>query len=325
VIDNNDDIRWVKAQRPEVAPPDAEATGWARASIMFHADRASRLACVEPPATGKPSPRRNLVARLFRGRRGVAVVAAAAVLAAVAVGGAFSVLPHVGNKGIDGVLGVDQAYAKPLVQLATQVAAAPLTGDATLVEHSNAIEGQSGFSGADLYLDNGRYYYAETAAGLPAAVKGGPQDYTLKPVVDAMAGVSGADPQTARAAFLKAIDPQWGDDTQAEASARQDNIIWVAGIDVLSAAYGRPDVLAGMLRALATVDGVTVTPGTYEGVKTLEISMKVPGQTTSKTTIPAHVMQATVDANTGALLRYTDIGLVVTYHVSRVNAAAYGL
>jgi len=366
VIDNDDDIKWVKAQRPEVAPPDAEATGWARASLMFHADRSSRLACVESPPCREASPRRGLVPRFFRSRRGVAVAAAAAVLAAVGIGGAFSVLPHVGNNG---VLGVDQAYAKPLVQLATHVAAAPLTGDATLVEHSNAIEGQSGFTGADLYLDNGRYYYAETAAGLPAAVKGGPQDYTLKPVVDAMASVSSADPQTARAAFLKAIDPQWADDTQHEASARQDNVIWVAGIDVLGAAYGRPDVLAGMLRALATVAGVTVTPGTYQGVKTLEISMQVPGQTTSpnliraslaarlkalkaagdttkaeraqiaaltaklaatpasstKTTIPAHVTQATVDASDGALLRYTDIGLVVTYHVSRVNAAAYGL
>ena len=233
------------------------------------------------------------------------------------------------------------------------------------MQHTNAIEGKGKFTGADLYLDDGRYYYSEKAAGLPAAVKAGPQDFSLKAAVDAMAAVSSADPQVARAALLKAINPQYGGDTEHDTASRQDNFIWVSGIDVLGAGYGRPDVLAGMLRALATVDGVTVTPGTLEGVKTLEISMNVPEQTSSPasrkqlaarlqaqtkasdntaaqkattealvkkltgttTTIvtPAHFMRATVDASDGALLRYSDIGLTVTYHVSRVDAADYGL
>ncbi|HEY5474372.1 MAG TPA: hypothetical protein VIK32_14430, partial [Candidatus Limnocylindrales bacterium] len=260
----------------------------------------------------------------------------------------------------------DQAYAKPLLTLATHVAATPLKGDGTLVLHTNAIEGKGEFTKADLYLDNGRYYYATTDAGLPAAVKAGPQDFSMKAAVDAMATVSSADPQVARAAFLKAVNPQYFDDTEHEAALRQDNVIWVGGIDVLSAGYGRPEVLAGMLRALATVDGVTVTSGMRRGVKTLEISMNVPEQASSPTSrkralaeslqalteaggntadqkaqaealtkkltgttativTPAHVMRATVDASDGALLRYSDIGLTVTYHVSRVDAAHYGL
>ena len=287
----------------------------------------------------------------------------AAVMATAGVFAAVVALPHI--SGQRSILTPDQAYAKPLLTLATHVAATPLKGDGTLVLHTNAIEGKGEFTKADLYLDNGRYYYATTDAGLPAAVKAGPQDFSMKAAVDAMATVSSADPQVARAAFLKAVNPQYFDDTEHEAASRQDNVIWVGGIDVLGAGYGRPDVLAGMLRALATVDGVAVTSGMRQGVKTLEISMNVPEQTSSPasrkqlaarlqaqpkdsdntsaqrattealvkkltgttTTIvtPAHIMRATVDASNGALLLYSDIGLTVTYHVSRINAADYGL
>ena len=41
--------------------------------------------------------------------------------------------------------------------------------------------------------------------------------------------------------------------------------------------------------------------------------------------IPPHLMTLTLDDQTGALLRYTDIGLLVTYKVSRVDAADYGV
>ena len=293
-------------------------------------------------------------------------LAAATVMAAAGIFAAVVALPHVGGQRAVAVLTPDQAYAKPLLALATHIAATPPKGDGTLVRHTNAIKGEGKFTGADLYLDDGRYYYSETAAGLPAAVKAGPQDFSLKAAVDAMAAVSSADPQVARAALLKAINPQFGGDTERDTAARQDNFIWVSGIDVLGAGYGRPDVLAGMLRALATVDGVIVAPGTYKGVRTLEISMNVPEQTSSPASrkqalaaslealtkaggnaadqraqaealtkkltgttativTPAHVMRATVDASDGALLRYSDIGLTVTYHVSRVDAADYGL
>ena len=43
----------------------------------------------------------------------------------------------------------------------------------------------------------------------------------------------------------------------------------------------------------------------------------------SKVSTPAHFERATVDARTGALMRYTDTGLVVTYHVSRVDSTRY--
>jgi len=178
-------------------------------------------------------------------------------------------------------------------------------------------------------------------------------------MLDATAAVATADPSLARAAFLKATYPQGTAHTEARAG--QDATIWSTSLRVLSVAYGRPDVRAGVLRVLSTVEGVTVRHTTYDGTGALEIAMYVPEQVftkadTSPSLIPitgdktvdtailadmkarakaiaegkvkpirAHFMTMTVDDATGALLRYGDLGLQVTYHVSRVNAADYGL
>ncbi len=356
---SDDDIRWVSAQRPPVDPPDPVATSRARAELLRHAARSTRLAAVvAAPSAARARGRR--IAVLARPRRGIAMAATAAIVAAACITAALAVAPRLGRDGIDSAVAPRVAKAQTLVLLANHVAVAPRRGDATLVFHRNAIRGEGTFTGADLYLDNGRYYYAMTRAGLPAAIKAGPQDFSLKGIVDAMAAVSSAQPDVARAAFLKAADPLYGGDIQHGPTAQQDNVIWVSGIDVLGAAYGRPTVLAGVLRALATVHGVTVTHATFHGVPTLEIAMKVPAQTinlagmkralaarikamghitkaeaavkqkldaqsqAAPKTIPAHFMRLTLNARTGGLMRYTDIGLVVTYHVSRVNTARYG-
>jgi hypothetical protein len=359
--DNTDDVQWVKSQRPAVEPPDAEATGWARAALMAHAERASQLTRIDsPPQQPAALATRRRKAGLFRSHRGVAAAAAVAVMAMVGVAASVIGFPHDGSKGLS--VGVDQAAAKSLQKLASRTLAAPaLKGDATLILRTHDFPNEPSFTGADLYLDDGRYFYAMTPEGLPAAVKGGPVDYSVKPMLDAMAAVATADPSVARAAFLKAVNTQWADDTESEARARQDNAIWCTGLDVLGAAYGRPDVRAGMLRVLSTVDGVTVKHTTYEGKSALEIAMYFPKQVFTKadltpspmrTTgdkqvdaallakmqarakliaegkikpIPAHFMTMTVDDSTGALLLYTDVGLRVTYHVTRVNAADYGL
>ena len=57
-----------------------------------------------------------------------------------------------------------------------------------------------------------------------------------------------------------------------------------------------------------------------------EATAKATGKTHVKVQpIPPHLMTLTLDDQTGALLQYTDIGLKVTYHVTRVDTAAYGL
>jgi hypothetical protein len=361
MIDDTDDVRWVKAQRPAIEPPDAEATGWARAALLAHAERSSRLTCLDSPPE-RPAARATRCRKsgLFGSHRGMAAAAAIALMAAAGIAASLIGFPNTGGKGLS--VGVDQAAAKTLQKLAMlTLDAQPQKGDATLILRTHDFSNDSSFTGADLYLDDGRYFYAMTPEGLPAAVKGGPVDYSVKPMLDAMAAVATADPNVARAAFLKAVNPQWGDDTENEARARQDNAIWCTGLDVLGAAYGRPNVRAGMLRVLSTVDGVTVKHTTYEGKSALEIAMYVPKEVftkadTSPTTIrstgnkavdaqllakmqarakaiaegtikpiPAHFMTMTVDDSNGALLLYTDVGLKVTYHVTRVDAAAYGL
>jgi hypothetical protein len=279
MTDNSDDIKWVRAQRPTVAPPDAETTMWARAALLAHADRASQLKgfAARPERLAQPSTRRRL-AGFLKARRGMAAAAAVAIVALAGIGVAVVGIPHTGDKGL--VAGVAQAQAKPLLALASRTLAAPaLKGDATLVLRTHTFAHGPGFSGADLYLDDGRYFYAMTAAGLPAAVRGGPEDYSVKAAVDAAAANATADLNVARTAFLRAIDPQWAGDTLGESTAMQDNNIWNTGIDVLSAAYGRPDAEAGMLRILATVRGLTVTAGTLQGHNTLEISLTTPAYT----------------------------------------------
>ena len=358
MIDDSDEMRWLRDQRPPVEPPSAETTGWARAAVLFHAERSSGLVGLD--SARRKAVRSPLRGLFTRGRRRVAIAAAVAAIAAAGVAAAAIGLPHGGS----GLLGGPQSASAAIVTLADKVANAQPTGDATLVQHTNAnASDHTTFTGADLYLDDGRYFYAETAAGLPAAVKGGPQDYSLKAVMDAMGADVSADTQTARADFLKAVNPLYGDDTENEATWRQDNAIWCSGIDLLGAAYGRPAVLAAMLRVFSTVDAVTVQRTAFEGHDALQISMKDPGTagwakilaTTSpvavpsptstdaaaqtalqkqkaalkagvaKTVIPPHLMTLTLDDQTGALLRYTDIGLVVTYHVTRVDAADYGV
>jgi hypothetical protein len=370
VIDDTDELRWLKDQQPHVDPPADEATGWARTSLLLHAQRSAELVSLD--SRRKPesaaSTARQKKGGAARHRRRLFAAAAAAIATAAAVAAIAIGVPHGGSD----LLGPAPASAAVLTLAHAVQTAAPLSGDATLIQHTNALTAGPGsstsgkFTGADLYLDDGRYYYAPTAAGLPEGVKAGPIDYSLKAVMDAMSGDGGADPQTARAAYLKAVNPLYGGDTEAEPAWQQDNVIWVSSIDLLGMAYGRPDVLARVLRVLSTVDGVTVEHTTLDGRSALAISMRDPGSKAmskiiaaspapqasadpsegvlgaaaradlaqketkgaaelKKHPIPPHLMTLTLDDKTGALLRYTDIGLVVTYKVSRVDAADYGV
>ena len=370
MIHDSDEIRWLKDQQPRVDPPAAEATGWARTSLLLHAERSSELVCLDSrrePQDAASAPRRSGGA-VKRGRRWVAAAIAAAVLSAAAIAAVAIGVPHGGSD----LLGPAPASAAVLTLARAVQTAAPLTGDATLILHTNSLTAGPGtsitgkFTGADLHLDDGRYYYSQTVGGLPEGVKDGPVDYSLKTVMDAMSADASADPQTARAAYLKAVNPLYGGDTETEPTWQQDNVIWVSSIDLLGAAFGRPDVLAATLRVLSTVDGVTVTHVAFDGHDALAISMKDPGSEAwakitaaspaeaaakakasaadraakakasgkreaagkaeaEKHPIPPHLMTLTLDNQTGALLQYTDIGLLVTYKVTRVDAVDYGV
>ena len=271
MIDDNNDLSWLKAQKPSVEPPDAEATKWARAAVLAHAQKTRQVPhlVAQTPAGSKPVARRGL-AGFLRGRRALAAAAAVTIVAAAGIT-AIVGIPHTGNNGL--VNGVPTAQAKTLLALSSRVlAASPPPGDATLVQHSNKLSDGT-FTGADLYLDNGDYYYAPTVAGLRGA--SAITDFDLKPALAAAAGVATADAQSARAAFLQTISsslyPKIG--LLSGTRAQQDNYIWITAIDALGAADGRPAVLAGMLNVLATVDGLTVTRDTYQGQSVLELTL----------------------------------------------------
>jgi hypothetical protein len=363
MIDDNNDLSWLKAQEPSVEPPDAEATKWARAAVLAHAQKTRQLPhlVAQTPAGSKPVARRGL-ASFLRGRRALAAAAAVAIVAAAGIT-AIVGIPHTGNNGL--VNGVPTAQAKTLLALSSRVlAASPPPGDATLVQHSNKLSDGT-FTGADLYLDNGDYYYAPTVTGLRGAAQ--VTDFDLKPTIDAAAGVATADPQTARAAFLQAISsslyPKIG--LMSGPRAQQDNYIWITAQDALGAACGRPAVLAGMLNVLATVDGLAVTHDTYQGQSVLELTLTAHVVPLGAVALRADAAKAadagirekllyaarqraahpqapytdvetlTLNDQTGALLVYQDKpdipgaaegeGVTVTYHVSRVAAADYGL
>jgi hypothetical protein len=367
MIDDNDELRWLKAQQPPVEPPDAETTMWARAAVLAHAEKARQLPHLVARTPAGPAPRtHHSMSRFLKRHR---ALAAAAAVAAMAVAGVTAMvgIPHTGDKGL--VNGVPTAQAKTLLALSSRVlAASPPPGDATLVQHSNKlIDGT--FTGADLYLDNGHYYYAPTVAGLHNVANGGPSEvgYDLQPAIEAAAGVAKADPQTARAAFLQAISsslyPKIG--LPPATLVKQDNYIWITAMDALGAAYGRPEVLAGMLNVLATIDGLTVAHDTYQGQPVLELTLtthvvpsspealradaaratdagmreKLEAAAKQRASHPAapytDVETLTLNDQTGALLVYQDKpdkpgaeegeGVTVAYHVSRVEAADYGL
>jgi hypothetical protein len=58
------------------------------------------------------------------------------------------------------------------VTLAADLAAAPRpTGDATLLERETGAPGHASINVWDLYTDDGRYFFSQTEAGLPAQAK----------------------------------------------------------------------------------------------------------------------------------------------------------
>ena len=355
MTDGNDDMKWVEAQQPPVDPPDRETTMRVRAALLAHAGKSKHLVALKAPSA-PPSKRR--VSGFLKGHRRLAAAAAVAVMATAAAVTLIVGIPGTSDNGL--VIGVPSAQAQPLLALASRVLTAPvLQGNATLVLHTNAFSGKS-FTGADLYLDDGRYYYAQTAAGLPESAKGDPIDYDLKPAIDAAASLAHTDPQVARAAFLKAIAPLYAAGLSTASHSIQDNRIWITALDALGAAYGRPDVLAGMLNVLATVNGMTVESVSYNGESVRNVSLTTPAHpyvapspdknadaamrqkleqaaklAATHPIVAQEVETLTLDDQTGAVLLYTDRGgqigqeashdLTETYHVSRVNAADYGL
>jgi hypothetical protein len=288
--------------------------------------------------------------RIARGGIGIGAVAVAAV-AAVGVASAVPSAPagtarasgtHPAKSGASTSSTGTAGTQPPLVKLAAYLAAEPRpAGDATLVERETGTPGHASINVWDLYADDGRYFFSQTEAGLPAQVRennnqGGGQ--FGREVAAAIYAVTG-DLDTAALKMAWAPDttpvPAWLSAQVKDMSAgglQIDNYVWENCEDALVAGSGNPQVRAGVLRLVSALPGITVTHGTVHGQPTLtltagaaELGRTGIDETDPKVeTGPAYQEAITVNAATGIPLEIASgpagkVTGTVTYVVTRVN------
>jgi hypothetical protein len=284
--------------------------------------------------------------RIVRGGIGAGVIAVAAV-AAVGVASALPSAPagtarasgvHPANTGAS----TSSAGAQPpLVKLAAYLAAAPRpAGDATLVERETAASGKASINVWDLYTDDGRYFFSQTEAGLPAQVKEdnnqGDGQFGREVAAATYAARGDLDTAALKMAWPYATRvPAWLSAQVKNMSAggmQIDNYIWENCEDALVAGSGNPQVRAGVLRLVSVLPGITVTHGTADGQPSLTLTAgaaELGHVGTDKAdpkadTGPAYQEAITINADTGIPLEIAsgpagEIAGTVTYVVTRVN------
>ncbi|HEY6786515.1 MAG TPA: hypothetical protein VI365_04310 [Trebonia sp.] len=299
--------------------------------------------------------------RIVRGGIGAGVVAVAAV-AAVGVASALPSAPartaqaggahpaarasgaHPANTGAS-ASPTGSADGQPqLLTLAADLAAKPRpAGDATLVERETRPPGEASVTDWDLYTDDGRYFYSQTEAGLPAQVKEdniqGDGTFGLEVAAAAYAATGDLDTAALKIAWAQRTPvPAWLSAQVKNMSAgglQIDNYVWEDCQDALIAGSGNPQVRAGVLRLVSALPSITVTHGTVDGQPTLTLTagagelgfMDSPQVDTNATPGSVYQEAITINADTGIPLGVVGgmAGQVpettVTYVVTRVNLA----
>ena len=296
--------------------------------------------------------------RIVRGGIGVGVVAVAAG-AAIGVAGAIPSAPA-GTAQAGGTHPATRASgahpasagasarstnAQPsLMTLAADVAAEPRpTGDATLVERETGAPGKASINVWDLYTDDGRYFFSQTEAGLPAQVTENNNQG------DGMFGreVAAATYAVAGDLDAAALKMAWASNTtpvpawlsaqvknMSEGGLQIDNYVWEGCEDALIVGSGNPQVRAGVLRLVSVLPGITVTRGTADGQPTLTLTAgagelgfmnEVPGNPKAAAG-PAYQEAITINADTGIPLEIVGgpagkATVTVNYVVTRVSLA----
>jgi hypothetical protein len=291
--------------------------------------------------------------RIVRGGIGAGVVAAAAV-AAVGVASAGPSAPAKTAQAGGTHPASTRASAAPhrstsaqpqLMTLAADVAAEPPPpGDATLVERETGAPGKATINVWDLYTDDGRYFFSQTKAGLPAQVQEGNnqgEGQFGREVAAAIYAVNG-DLDTAVLKMAWAPDttpvPAWLSaqvKSISQGGEQIDNYVWENSEDALIAGSGNPQVRAGVLRLVSALPGVTVTHGTVDGQPALTLTAGAAefgrvgiDKANPKLEVgPAYQEAITINANTGIPLQIAGgpagqaATVTVSYVVTRVNLA----
>jgi len=342
------ELDWLVRERPVVDPPRPDATRRARADLLALANAGAGGSTIDAQRSESPAVPTLTDRRTTRRRRAPLVVAAAAV-AAAAVGVASVGLPSTGNDTVDSAISADPVGAEVLVETAESAVAAPADaeGDATMSVHTTT-SGAGTFTGADLFLDDGRYFYGAAVEGQGPHGALAEADASLQPVLDAARAVAELEPEAARTSFFGSVlaglqsRPPYTDDgaaSDAEARAaadveaervaaqaaaggdgplptRQDDLIWATVIDAFAGANGDAAVRAGLLRVLAGIETISVTEGTDDTgrpIVTIANVQEPDGEPFGSSIV--------IDAETGVLRSYTGGDAVITYEVTRVIAA----
>ena len=290
--------------------------------------------------------------RIARGGIGAGVVAAAAV-AAVGIASAVSSTPartaqagraHPANTGAPASAAGSTHAQPPLVVLAADLAAAPRpTGDATLVERETAAPGHASINVWDLYADDGRYFFSQTQAGLPAQVKEdnnqGAGMFGREVAAAIYAATGNLDTAALKMAWAPDTTPvpAWLSAQVKDMSAgglQIDNYVWENCEDALVAGSGNPRVRAGVLRLVSALPGIAVTHGTVAGQPTLTLTAGaaelghagIDKANPKVATGPAYQEAITINADTGIPLQVASgpagkVAGTVTYVVTRVSLA----
>jgi hypothetical protein len=324
----HDDLMWLAEERPAPLALDEISTARARAALMNHME-----ASQAPAPSPAPRPVRRAERRWLRPSRVLAMAAVGAV-------GALGVITLVGT-GDKGPLGVSSADAAPLVKLADEVSkTTALPGDATLIERHHTFPGNGApIDGFDLYLDDGTYYYADTRAGLPDAIRQWDPTQTdfvkraiavaldvpeLAPevAIERMADAELAPGVSADAPPVAAGENRAKGQVKSTATPQQilENHAWTNSLDTMIAGGSRPDVRAGVLELLSNIPSVSVEETELNGRPALEL--------TSRSFSGGYTEQLTIDADSGIPLRFVGAqegaaapSVVITYTVTRVSAS----
>jgi hypothetical protein len=235
---------------------------------------------------------------------------------------------------------------QPLVQLAAYLATeTPQPGDAALVERETATPGQASINVWDLYTDNGRYYFSQTEAGLPAQVKEnnnqGEGMFGREVAAAIYAATGNLDTAALKMAWASNTTPvpAWLSAQvkhMSEGGLQIDNYVWEGCEDTLIAGAGNPQVRAGVLRLVAALPGIKVTTGQVDGQTALtltagaaEVGYAVSGIDDGNPKLaagPAYQEAISINAKTGIPLKIvsgtaSQVTGTVSYVVTRVNLA----
>jgi hypothetical protein len=290
--------------------------------------------------------------RIARGGIGAGVLAIAAA-AAVGVGSAVPSTPtgtvqangaHPASTGASASWAGSAGAQPPLVKLAAYVAAQSRpAGDATLVERKTGAPGQATINVWDLYTDDGRYFFSQTKAGLPAQVKKdnnqGDGQFGREVAAATYAVTGNLDTAALKMAWPYATPvPAWlrAQVKDMKAGTQIDNYIWENSQDALIAGSGNPQVRAGVLRLVSLLPDINVTRGNVDRQPTLTLTasaaelgrvMGKPDKANPKGQPGAAYSEAiTVNANTGLPLQIASgmggkVTGIASYVVTRVDLA----